>query len=229
MNTPDEQDLPGPTSCASCGIPVNTYTTGTRLCNTCRTQFIAYPIPRWIKIFGGLILCVLIFSLFTVPKNIQTGIHYKRGLKAVEAKNFMTAEKEFSQVVAEEPDYLDAKCRLLIASFYNSHFNVFFKTSETLENKKIEDTELFNQMQQLVNRAITYFPKDSFAQIMRQYNLETDSIPEAVYKSYLSKFPEDDFATCRLASFLFDHKQHKEADSLLNNLLAKEPSYYAAI
>jgi tetratricopeptide (TPR) repeat protein len=230
MSTVDEQPvLAESTVCAACGLPVNEQAKGTLLCGPCRSQFIAYPIPVALKIFGGLLLCVLLFSLLTLPKNIQTGIHYKRGLVALEKKNFMTAETEFNTVLEKEPDYLDARCRVLIASFYNHHFPVFISTSESLENKKIEDEELFTQMQSLVTRASSFFPKDSFVQIMQRYKMDTDSVPEPVYKAYLAAFPEDDFASSRLAGIFFQNEQYKEADSITNRLLQTDPFHYTSL
>jgi predicted Zn-dependent protease len=84
-------------------------------------------------------------------------------------------------------------------------------------------------MQVLIDRAVTYLPKDSFYSIMEQYKMQTDSIPASVYKTYLSVNPDDKFAASRLANVLFDQKQYNEADALLDDILAKEPLYYGAL
>lgn len=229
METIEEQSMVvQDTVCASCGMPAD-HLQRTPLCTSCRTQFIAYPIPVWIKVFGGVLLCILLFSLSTLPKNIKTGMHYKRGEKAISEKNYLTAEREFQNVLQEEPDYLDAKCQLLIASFHNTDLSVFFKTSESLSNKQIDDEALFSNMQQLVNRAITYLPKDSFASIMQHYNMQVDSVPEVVYRSYLASFPNDYFAAFRFAGILTDQDRYREADSVINQLLGKDPEYYGAL
>jgi tetratricopeptide (TPR) repeat protein len=226
--TEEQQPVLEGTACASCGLPAD-HTTSTPLCTACRKQFIAYPIPLWIKAFGGVLLCILLFSLFTLPKNLQTGMHYKRGLKAMDEKNYQTAENELQKVLEQEPDYLDARCQLLIASYYNRDFSVFFKTSESLDKKQIEDDALFSHMQSLVNKAVSYYPKDSFTTIMQQYNMDADSIPESIYRTYIAAFPEDHFAAFRLAGILSDQDRYKEADSVVNQLLHMEPDHYGAL
>lgn len=224
----EQQPVLEGTACASCGLPAD-HTKSTPLCNACRKQFIAYPIPIWIKVFGGILLCILLFSLFTLPKNIQTGMHYKRGLKAMGERNYYTAETELTKVVEQEPDYLDARCQLLVASFYNRDFDAFFKTSAALDKKPIEDDALLSEMQALANKAVAYYPKDSFATIMQQYNMETDSIPETVYRTYIAAFPEDQFASFRLAGVLSDQNRYTEADSILSQLLRIEPEHHGAL
>jgi hypothetical protein len=90
-------------TCANCGSTLNFTPAKTPLCENCRSLFIRYPIPNWIKGFGVLIIAILLFSIFSLSKNLQTGIHYNRGLIAAKSKNYFTAEKEFGEVVSREP------------------------------------------------------------------------------------------------------------------------------
>jgi tetratricopeptide (TPR) repeat protein len=228
MHDPEEDASPQAYLCVGCDQPVPP-SDRTPLCDTCRQQFVKYPIPLWLKGFGVVLLCVVVFSLATLSKNIQTGIAYKRGVKAMEQQHYITAEKELMHVLAEEPDYLDARCQLLIASFYNSHLGVCFSTSEILQGKEIEDADLLQSMESALATALTYLPKDSFYTVLNEYGNEMDSIPPAVYRSYLSTYPEDMFAMFRLAGVLSDADRYTEADSVLNAILKHNPSYFPAL
>src|SRR4051794_25948248 len=94
-------------ACANCGSALIEPPGRTPICDSCRHQFINYPIPVWIKAFGIGILAVLVFSVFNLSRNISTGIHYKRGSVAASKKNYLTAEKEFGRVAKIEPDYTE--------------------------------------------------------------------------------------------------------------------------
>src|ERR1700750_2002622 len=85
--------------CMSCGNPEILADYPTPLCQDCRTRFVRFPIPMWIKIFAGAIVIVLLFSLFTLAKNISLGMHLERGKKAEKEKKYLTAQQNFEEVV----------------------------------------------------------------------------------------------------------------------------------
>src|SRR5688572_16267249 len=89
---PEEPERKG---CANCGHLIVEPGYPTPLCQTCRTTFIKYPVPKSILIFAGAIALVLVYAMTKVPANITAGVHLKRGKKAMEEGNYYTAQKEF--------------------------------------------------------------------------------------------------------------------------------------
>lgn len=217
-------------TCANCGCTLHFRPAKTPLCEDCRNLFIKYPIPNWIKGFSVLIVAILIFSLFSLSKNLLTGIHYNRGLIAAKQKNFLTAEKEFSEVVKKEPGYKEAQSRLLVASFYNNDLQAMNNAFEKIKDEEFDQKDdLFNEVELILSKAVNYIPKDSFIAVMQKHNTQLDSIPEAEYLSYLGKNNADLFATTAYAGLLQDGKRYRESDSILSTILAVDPEYSRAI
>lgn len=227
----EEQEVTSPSNtCANCGCTLNFTSGKTPLCEDCRNLYIKYPIPVWIKGFGIGILAILIFSLFSLSKNLQTGIHYNRGLTASKNKNYLTAEKEFREVVKKEPDYKEAKSYLLIAAFYNDDIQTVTNTFQQLKDEQFDQgDDLFNQVDYVLSKTVTCIPSDSFMTVLQKHNTEIDSISDAEYKSYLSKNNSDIFAAASYASLLQDEKRYRESDSLLSVILAVDPEYNRAL
>src|ERR1700761_1812511 len=90
------EDIPG-RNCANCGRPAMEEEHPTLLCGECREMFTRFPIPLWIKAFAGGVGVLLLFSLVTLPKNLNIGIHLERGERAEKQKKFMTAGQELKK------------------------------------------------------------------------------------------------------------------------------------
>jgi hypothetical protein len=115
MDTNEELPLPaehhepaGPV-CAGCEGPLYEQKGRTPICNECRERFIRYPIPGWIKIFGGAILLLMVFGLTRLPANLSAAIHQKRGERAMAEHRYATAQR--ANLYRREP--APAHCRLL--------------------------------------------------------------------------------------------------------------------
>lgn len=87
---PDEPVIPSnPKVCMNCGNPEIIKDALNPLCEECRAKFIKFPIPLWVKVFGGAIAALVIFSLFTLPANLSTGITFEKGIKAEKKEIFI--------------------------------------------------------------------------------------------------------------------------------------------
>jgi tetratricopeptide (TPR) repeat protein len=215
--------------CVQCGIHLSSPPSRIQLCENCRNAFINYPIPKWIKIFGIAILIVLAFSIISVSRNLQTGIHYERGLAAAHKKNYLTAQREFDKVVKSEPGYTEAQCRLLMAAFYNDDLQTVFSAFNKIKDEKVEDENLYHNVENVLSQAVLFLPSDSFNQLSSRYNERFDSIPKQEIAHYMEQNPDDLYATSRFAILLQDRKQFAEADSLLSIVLNEQPEYAIAL
>jgi tetratricopeptide (TPR) repeat protein len=203
----------------------------TPLCEDCRNLFIKFPIPKWIKGFGIGILAVLIFSLVSLSKYLQTGIEYERGLKAEENRNYLTAQRHFQKVVEKEPDYKEGQSHLLIAAFYNGDFETVRTTYGNLEHKTFEedDQAIVEKVTAVLDRYTTYMPSDSFMTVIEKHGKNIDSIPAREYVHFLQQHPTDLYAACSYAYLLEDQKRHAEADSILTAVLAMDAENKTAL
>jgi hypothetical protein len=201
----------------------------TPLCDECRGKFINYPIPKWIKAFGIGIVAVLIFSLFSLSKNLQTGIHYRRGVDAATQKNYLTAEKEFQKVIKKEPDYKEGQTHLLIAAFYNGDMEAVRDAFLKIENETFAKDDLYAQVNAVLAKVGNYIPRDSFLTVLQKYGMNADSVPDKEFLDYLKKDSTDIYAACTYAGRLQDKKQLKQCDSILSVALAADPQYKLAL
>lgn len=229
VSQPEDTAMPAENSCAHCGqlLTINPYKTP--LCTTCRENYIRFPIPLWIKGFGAGILLVVLYGLVSFPKHIQTGIHYKRAMRAAEEHRYTTAQKEMAYVVAKEPNYLDAQCYLLIDALHNADLTTISDMYRRISEKQIENNQLFNETQLAINRAGNYYPSDSLTAFLEKKGKMLDALQEADLDSFLSRQPGDFIMRTMLASKFFDAKKYRAADSLLNAVLKDDPEYEPAL
>jgi tetratricopeptide (TPR) repeat protein len=211
-------------ACNNCGITITSFEGRTPLCMNCRAEFKALSIPTWVKAFGGGVLLLLIISMVSLPKQISTGVHLKRGIKAAEEHKYATSEKELQAVVKQQPDYKEAQCRLLMSAYYNNDLATVAKCFEKLKDKSIEDKELYSQVSTVLERLDLYVPKDSFTLLENKAGGPTDKD----FRTYLGK-NNDPYAIISYASFLLDKKEYIGSDSLLNIVLSVDENYYLAL
>ena len=218
-----------PAGCAQCGFPVIEEGYPTPLCATCRKAFVRFPIPNGIKIFGGVIVLVLVFAMIKVPKSLSAGIHLERGKDAIDHARYATAEKEFQQVVRQAPKYTEGEEYLALASFYNGDLSTFFQTVEHLEGKNVENEDMYRELSRLIAKGPNYFPADSLFAIYTAYHQSFDSIPAPVYLAYMQKYPDELFPVMMYASVVFNQKQYVACDSLLDVVLQRDDIYLPAL
>lgn len=214
--------------CLNCGNPLIVQGYRNPLCHECRTSFINFPIPKGIKIFRIIILAILIFSVTKMEKNISAGIHLKRGERAEKKGLYLTAQREYEKTIELIPDFQEVNCDLMIASLHNLDFATVFKMSEYLDGKSIENHSLYNEITDVLNVAVSYFPTDSFNLIIEKYK-SLDSIPDKIFQSYILKYPEELFPKIRYVSILMDRAEYKESEPLLDFVLSQNKNHITAL
>jgi hypothetical protein len=214
--------------CASCGSSFVEHGYPTPLCSDCRQQFIRYPIPNWIKAFGGAVALVLIFALINLPTQLSLGVHLERGKKAVDEHRFVTAQKELQAFTSKVPESEEGLANLLIASYYNQDFTMFDSIADKLDGRTVEDNTLFGRAQGLIDYSAHYYAADTLATaFMEKYN-DYDSIPDTAFANFVST--HDDFWMRYVySSRLFDKEQYVACDSMLRALLREDPEYRPAL
>lgn len=215
--------------CASCGSSLIEPGHATPLCYDCRAKFIKYPIPSVIRIFSLALLIVVGISLFRLPENISMGIHQSRGEKALKSKKFLTAEREFEQVVKKAPNYIEAKADLIIAAYHNQDYSLLFENFSQLEGKLIEDESLYQELTSISNRVSVYFPGDSLLAFQKDKTDSAGNIPIDDLLNYYSANPEDYYALLLLASAYYDKNDYEKSDSILLKVLDKYPDHINAL
>ena len=225
----EAQDTQQQHGCVNCGNPAIVHGFPTKLCHECREAFIKFPIPKWLWLFAAALGIVLLFSLFTLPKNIATGIALEKGKKAEMQHRYISAQKEFAKVVEKEPAYIEGQGHLMKAAFYNLDFPTFGKAFSEVQHKKIEDQSLYTSLDQIVQEAENYFPGDSLRAVLGKYDSVKTSIPDDLLSAFISSHSNDIYAKMMLASSLFEKKNYTVCDSLCNNIIEKDAEFIPAL
>ncbi|HSC40307.1 MAG TPA: hypothetical protein VLD19_20630 [Chitinophagaceae bacterium] len=217
------------TGCANCAAPDVLDGYPTRLCASCRDTFVKFPIPKWLWLFAGAIGVIVLFSLFTLPKNISTGIALEKGKKAERAHRYVTAQREFAKVVNAVPGYTEGHAHMMIASFYNDDYSSFLQTYKALQNVQIEDKELFARLQDISDKAINNFPGDSMRQLTAPYDSAGTTLPESILLRYIQRHGEDLYAKEQYAFLLMGRNDYRGVDSIAATMLAVDETFDVAL
>jgi tetratricopeptide (TPR) repeat protein len=215
-------------NCPNCGQPAMEGDQPTPLCSDCREKFTRLHIPVWIRIFAGGIAVILLFSLFTLPRSISLGVHLDKGKKAMEAKKFSTAEKEFSKVLEKAPSNVEARGNLLIAMFYNQDYELFDSMYKKMVGLNIEDKSLYSEIDKVMTKAEAYRSSDSFDVFKKPYSDEA-LIPDTAWDRYLRHHTEDRYAEQEYALLLYNKKDYHHCDSLVEEALQSDYEYIPAL
>jgi hypothetical protein len=214
--------------CLSCGSPDIEQGYANPLCKTCRERFIKFPVPFPIKLFALAVCAILILSMIRLPKNLSAGIHLQKGKNAERKTNYLTAQREYNQVLKLIPGLVDAKCHLLIASFHNMDFQTVFNITKELQGKNIEDQNLYYNMDNAIQGMSKYLPSDSFNNEIEKYH-SADSIPAEVYNRYIRLNPTELFPIINYSSILLNKNQYTQCDSFLNIALVSDAQHLATL
>jgi len=160
--------------------------------------------------------------------NLSAGIHYERGRKAIEQRNYFTAEKELNSVGKKISSFTEAREYLAIASFYNQDLQTFATEVQALQGVKIEDQELYARLNALVEKGSNYFPSDSFIALIERYQL-IKNIPDTVFLRYLANNNDELLPATHYANTLFERKEYAACDSMLSLILEKDAVYFNAL
>jgi tetratricopeptide (TPR) repeat protein len=208
----------GSKGCVNCGSDYVVEKYPTRLCSDCRQLFIKYPIPLAVKIFAIGVGLVLLFALFSFPQNLSTGIHFEKARQYEQKKQFVSAQREYTSVVQQAPDNLEANAHLMIAAFYNLDYLAFINAADHLSGKNFDDKALYDQLDEMVNRVQAQTADSNMSDIMAKYNNEIE-VPDSDYVNYLKVHPFHVYALYTYATRLYQRKDFAGCDSLLQRLL----------
>lgn len=224
--TLEPEVVPG-RDCPECGQPALEGNHPTPLCADCRQKFVRYPIPVWIRIFGACIAALVLFSLFTFPKDLSVGINLEKGERAEKNGKYLTAQHAMEKVVQKVPGNIEAEGHLLIDAVYNQDMETFKAQFKKLKDKNIEDKQLFSAIDEAMTKAEGYFVNDSFSNFMTAHPGAPPS--DAEWASYFDKNPRDFYALATYASALNDHKELDREDSVLRVLLSRDKESYIGL
>jgi tetratricopeptide (TPR) repeat protein len=215
--------------CVNCGSSWIEQGHLTPLCSECRQSFIKFPIPPVIKIFSLVIIAIVLIAMIRLPNNISLGVHEARGEKALKNKQYLTAQREFKNVLKETPHYLDAKVNSALSSFYIQDYSSMLKDLNDLEGMEIEGQGLYADLLKATNELSNYFPSDSFLAMQKNYADSSGNIPINEIQKFAIANPDDIYASIALASSLFDKKEYLKTDTILSNVLKKMPDHLTAL
>lgn len=225
---PGEEPVKPSTGCVVCHHPIIEQGHATALCSDCRSKFIRYPIPLFMKIFGVVIVLMLGYAMFSLPKSLAAGVHFERGKAAAESHKYVTAERELALTLKEVPAFDEALEYMAITCFRNGDLSAFATIMDKLDGKEVKDQALYEEITRMSSSGMNYFPSDSFVAVAKRYS-SLDSIPTEVYVDYLRSQPEELFPATRYASRMFDEDKDAVCDSMLNLALLVDPNYLSAL
>jgi len=226
--TPPAETQPAP-GCTNCGNLAVLHGYPTALCSECRDHFTRFPVPKWLWLFAGAIGIIVLFSLFTLPKNISVGVALEKGIKAEKQHRYLTAQKEFEKVVQKEPAYMEGNGHLMIAAFYNGDFSTMANAFKQIQGKEIDDHDFYAQLNDIVTKATSYFRGDSLKEVSAPYDSTGMATPDTVLWRYIRRHEEDTYAKGLLSYTLFNEKQYNASDSLLKKLLETDAGNVLAL
>ncbi len=213
-------------TCATCGSPEILDGYPARLCAPCRQAYIKFPIPNWVKLFGGAILLLVVVSFTLSWKNFNAGIAISRAEKFEEQHDHMSAQKELKKALDISPNSVTALGHLAIASFHNGDLGTFGITLSKLTGKDIEDKEMLTTLNGLNDKSVNYYPSEAFQKLGERY---PNTIPDSALLNYINTHPGDVFARFTFASMLMDRDDDLGADRQLGAVLAAEPGHMFAL
>jgi len=230
----EENQLPAnngtdePAGCINCDSSHVEEGYPTRLCRDCRQSFIKYPIPLSIKLFAIGVGLVVLFALFSFPRNLSLGIHLEKGKKFEQKKQYLSAQHEFATVLKKVPDNQEANAHLMIAAFYNMDFETFSKAQEKLAGKNFDDQELLGRLNVLVESVYDYYPDTALANLIIKSGQQVADVPDTVYLNYLKENPRNIYGLYAYAGRLYN-KDIVRCDSVLKLLVEIDVSYIPAL
>jgi len=221
--------LPKDNTCINCGSIAVLKGYPNALCESCRENFIKFPIPLWIKLFAAGIGLIFLFSLYKIPKNIGLGVHLEKGKTAFAEKKYLTAQKELARVVKAVPKNEEAQGFLLMAAFYNEDFETMRKSFENLKGKRVDDEDLVNAVSSILDKSSNYFGNDSLSALLSRYDNDFTKVPDNVVRSFIDSNPDDVYTMVGYAARLSDKNEYAACDSLLQKVLKIVPDYTPAL
>ncbi len=222
-------DLLNESLCLNCKARPFAEGSKTRICDDCRQIFIKYPIPKWIWIFTGIILLVMVIGLTRMPKYFSAAVHLGRGEKAMEEQRYYTAQKELEMAAEIFPENIEINAKLFIASAKNINYPLISKSYNQIVDRNFEDAELLAQVQLMASTLQNYNAADT--NIVNRINTLKDSVALLVHEFETLSPDNEDYliAGAMIGNHLYDLEKYAEAEKVLNTVLEKNDSYYHAL
>ena len=227
--TTEEIVVPESKPCIGCGNPDVLKGYPNALCASCRQYYIKYPIPLWVKAFGGGIAILVVVLLFNLPKTLMPEIYFEKGIAAAKQHKYATAQRYFTKAANAAPGFYQAQAELLIAAFYNEDKVVVSKMAKALSTRNFEDEELLAKVNKTMDYATTYFAADSLLALAAQHPDSTGGLTPPILQQYIAKYPADNYAKILLTSILYNAKEYVKADSVVKVVLQNDPVYQPAL
>lgn len=215
--------------CVECNHPIIVPNVPTPLCEDCRQKFIKFPIPKWIKIFGGAICLIVLFSMYKLPRNLMTGVHLEKGKTAISEKRYLSAQRALEKFEKKVPDNLEANSYLLIAAYYNNDMATVSRLFKKLETATYYDNVLLAEVTEAISNSSKNFPGDSLNMILTAYHDDMRLIPEDSLQAFVKKHPDDIFSLMYMAGVAQQKEDYKKADTILTHLLSIDKNYIPAL
>lgn len=215
-----EEEVLAPNVCIVCkkiGVEDNYKT---QLCYECRTELSKFPIPKSILLFLLVIVIITIVGLFNMPKSLHKSVLFAKTEKYIAEKKYHSAYIASSKLIKEYPDDIRANCNHLISSYYNLKFIELEKCFIKLENQKIEDEDLYNQVNDIVLATTYLIPLDSNINFkLSVIDKDTLNQLKKLLKDNEEQFPNDNAAKVLIAGSCYDFKLYDLAEEITNNLI----------
>lgn len=226
----EETFVPAGRDCANCGQSALPGDHPTPLCADCRAQFLRYPIPHWIRAFAGAVIILVVYSLFTFPKDLSAGIALEKGKKAEKEKKYITAQREMEKVLEKIPRNVEARGHLVIDAFYNQDYETMGTQLENVRYSNFDDHDLVGQIEYVISKASPFFPDSTDPFITFKIGHEDmERIPDTAWVNYMRKHPRDIIALATYGDLLFKENEFDQCDSCMRELLTMDKEFVPAL
>jgi len=213
--------------CKNCNVNPIAQGYPNPLCESCRQQFIRFPIPIWVKGFGIGVSVLVLLGLFNFPKQITIGIHMRRADNAIAEKKYLTAEKELRKVLVDAPEMKNAKLEMVIAAYYNLDIPTLAATIKGMKDVSFEKNSNFNTAQDLIAEADNFFPSDSLYMLLKKYPNPENYQDQ--FRSYVVLHPDEPYAVTMYVNIFSEKESPAWSDSMIHKILDKNPAYMKGI
>ncbi|WP_431212440.1 tetratricopeptide repeat protein [Puia sp. P3] len=190
------------------------------MCADCRDHFVRFPIPHWVRAFAGAVVILVLFSLYTFPKNISAAISLEKGKKAEKEKKYVTAQREMEDVLEKIPRNVEARGHLIIDAFYNRDYDAMGEQYEYVRYSGFDDHELVGQIDYVMSKSSLFFvdSTDSFPKF-RKAHPDLQLLPDTSWKNYMGRNPHDILALSFYGNILYESGRYELCDSCMRQIL----------
>ncbi len=228
--------------CKSCQVVPALPDSPSQLCATCRQEFVKYPVPKWVQASGAVLVLLLIIGIVRVAPMLQLALDLSRAQKAIAAHKYITAQNELKNIVAQRPDFIEAKYLFFIAACYNQERDLaqgFFKEFDGVRldldddiQSKAQDAAIFVNsiimFDTSVDDSIDAAALVSSGRLLRLFEVVDTSHFTADGGDTLGRRERLNSLFC-IAHKMFDLKFYDETRDMAKRILRYDPGHYNTI